>query len=100
VLSLGAIPVVEEQAGYAAVFAGLPVLAVADFALVTPALLEREYERIMRDADKGAFDLTKLTSRYWQDQVMRAARPSAGCEFEHVEECLPPKSVYPCWRCT
>lgn len=69
-LYLGTIPILEtyyRSDGFYRVFDGLPVLWVNHLHQVTPALLEREYPKILRRWK--TFQYEKLTIPYWVDFV-------------------------------
>jgi hypothetical protein len=96
-LYLGAIPVVEKQAGYQDIFRDLPVLELESFEQITPELLDREYKRIQDNIEE--YDFTRLTSRHWLDLVMQAAR-GRPCRLAVADTCYLPSDPLPCAACS
>jgi hypothetical protein len=99
VLYLGAIPVVEKQAGYTALFEGLPVLQLDSFESITSQLLVREYTRIQRRAAQDSYDFSKLTKKFWLDRLMLAAG-NRTCNFADKSPCFAPYDLSNCTICT
>jgi len=78
VLLMGSIPVFESSPGFDKTFAKLPVVIVASYADVTPALLEAKYAEFARRADlspddPNGFDFQRLRKQYWMDLIFGAA---------------------------
>ena len=66
-LAAGAIPVVDFHDTHADLFAGLPVVEVMDWSLVTPQWLASEWERIRAS---NMYDLTKAYFPFWFDRLI------------------------------
>ena len=56
-------------------YSGLPVVRVADWASLTPALLESEYRRIQEGVARGAISWTKVFLPYWLHRHTAHMRP-------------------------
>jgi hypothetical protein len=63
-LLMGSIPVVESS-GMDSLYASLPVLIVNDWAELSPAFLEREYERLAA----RTYSLNILRASYWREAL-------------------------------
>ena len=68
VLLAGAVPVVQRFAEHDALYAGLPVVRIDDWAAVTPAFLDGEWRRLQRAAAAGEVSWTKAYFPYWLAQ--------------------------------
>ena len=67
-LSAGAIPVVQHFDEQNQLLDGLPVVRVREWAALTPALLEREWQFILEGVQRGSISWTKLYLPYWFHQ--------------------------------
>ena len=88
-LLLGAIPIVESNAGMDKTYANLPVLVVRNYSDLNPKLLEKSYPCFVKNAHK--FRYFHLTSGYWHKLVYRAVRTASA---EHVLRNHPVKNLY------
>ena len=77
ILLAGAVPVIEYFAEQDALLEGLPVVRVANWSHLTPAKLDREWERIQRDVDSGALSWTKVYLPFWFHRFVAHMQPSA-----------------------
>lgn len=71
-LMMGSIPILETYSrndGFYKTFDDLPVLWVEHYDNVTPALLEREYPKILEKAYEYKFE--KLTNKWWVDFIQK-----------------------------
>ena len=75
VLSAGAVPVMQRFAEHDALFEGLPVVRVDDWASLTPAFLQAEWERIADGVGRGTLSWTKVYLPYWLHEHTRHLRP-------------------------
>ena len=84
-LAAGAVPVLDwdGSAAMAELYDGLPVVRVRDWTRVTPAYLEREWERLEREHAAGRIDMRKLYVPYWVAQLTAhmVAPPAAPSEL-------------------
>ncbi|GFH59587.1 hypothetical protein CTEN210_16063 [Chaetoceros tenuissimus] len=74
-LMMGSIPILETYSrvdGFYKTFDELPVLWVEHYDNVTPALLEREYPKILAKAYQYNFE--KLTNKWWVDFIQKFRR--------------------------
>ena len=75
ILSAGAVPVVDFYPEHDALYAGLPIVRVTDWARVTPAFLDGEWARIQRAAAAGTVRWTKAYLPYWFAQLTAHMQP-------------------------
>ena len=71
-LMMGSIPVLEtfsRKDGFYKTFDDLPVLWIEHYDNVTPALLEREYPRVLAKAYEYNFE--KLTNKWWVELIQK-----------------------------
>jgi len=68
VLAAGAVPVIQRFAEQDALFEGLPVVRVDDWATLSAAKLDAEWERIQDGVRAGSITWTKAYLPYWLHQ--------------------------------
>lgn len=75
VLMAGAVPVVDYESAHDRLYAGLPIVRVHDWSEVTPAFLEREWQRIQAEVEAGRLSWTKVYFPYWFAQYTAHISP-------------------------
>lgn len=88
-LLLGAVPIVESNAGFDRTYSNLPVLIVRDFADISPKMLEDIYPCFIRNAANFLFE--HLREDYWLELVKKAIYSG---KIDHVQENHPIKNRY------
>jgi hypothetical protein len=89
-IAMGTIPIMEKlgrRDGWYRTYDKLPVLWVDHFDNVTPALLEKQYRRIISKAREYEFE--RLTQQWWLDLINRY-RFDPPPQVEEVEMQYPP----------
>ncbi|KAG5188457.1 hypothetical protein JKP88DRAFT_304179 [Tribonema minus] len=71
-LAHGAVPIIDACPGFSRTYAGLPVLTVADWGDVTPALLQEVWHEFAVERTHE-WDYRRLTERYWLELLADAA---------------------------
>ena len=76
IMLAGAIPVLERFEEHDSLLDGLPVVRVANWSDLTPALLHAEWARIQRGVATGELSWTKLYLPYWFHTFTAHMQPS------------------------
>ena len=76
ILLAGAIPVIEHFDEHDELLAGLPVVRVTDWSMLTPERLQKEWTRIRRATHAGSLSWTKLYLPFWLHTFVAHIRPS------------------------
>ena len=75
ILTAGAVPVVQRFDAHDALYDGLPVVRVTDWAKVTPSFLDDEWARLQADARAGRIDWRKVYFPHWFAQYTAHLTP-------------------------
>lgn len=76
---LGAIPIVESNAGFDRTYSHLPVLVVSNYSDVTPRMLLKASECFYRNAHR--FEYSHLVGSYWINMTSKAVETGS---IDHV----------------